>query len=370
MVTVNQQSGVYVNKEDEIGWSGQLKISDYPINADSNPVVIQKSSAETLNYVQPITVKYLKPPTPQPAGDIIIKQEKDTLLPRAPPLIIRQRPLEQVTPEPVFYRDQPPEMPEQLEQKVITISGKKLPPPPRRLIIEKLPQLPSKPQPIVIEKWLQQERQTRRVKFIQAERVENWRSEKNLIINWNSPRATVSRDYQLLGTQSCDPNGFCLKYGNTLLSSSQMLNVLRENKITLTRGLEPSVSLIPKLEGDLEALLLIDLDRFGLSEYKSQLTMLSSSSTTYEASSQSMLESSNTWSSSNTIYDEVFRLAIVDEFGMITSNEALRLIGLIQERTGKESDVSRNNQFVEGISINGLIKFDQFKRLVKNWILV
>ena len=290
MRTVNQQSGIYVNKQDEMGWNGQLNISQYPINVDSNPEVILKTSLETLEYVQPVTIKYLKPPSPQPAGDIVIKREKDTLLPRAPPLIIRQRPQMPATAETVVYREQPPQIAAALEQKIITISGKKLPPPPRRLIIEKLPVLPAKPQPIVIEKWLQQERQTRRVKFIQAERVEGHKAEKNLIIKWDSPRVRISKDIQLLGTQRCDPLEYRRQFESSLLSTSQMMSVLNENKITLTQGLEQTVSLVPKLEGDLEALAMIDLDRYGLSEYKSQLTMYTSSSTSYQ--SQQMSSSS------------------------------------------------------------------------------
>lgn len=260
-----------------MGWKGQLEISNYPINIDSDPEVIQKTSLETLNYVQPVSIKYLKPPSPPPAGDIIIKREKDILLPKAPPLIIRQRPQMPATPETLVYREQPPEMPEVLEQKVISISGKKLPPPPRRLIIEKLPALPAKPQAIVIEKWLQCERQTRRVKFIRAERVENWKAEKNLIIQWDAPRVKVTKDIQLLGTQRCDPFEYRRKFESTMLSTSQMLRILSENKITLTQGLEQAESMVPKLEGDLEALSMIDLDRYGLSEYRSQLTMYSSS---------------------------------------------------------------------------------------------
>jgi len=36
---------------------------------------------------------------------------------------------------------------------VITISGQNVEPPPRKVIIEKLPPLPPKPQPVIIERW-------------------------------------------------------------------------------------------------------------------------------------------------------------------------------------------------------------------------
>ena len=41
-----------------------------------------------------------------------------------------------------------------LGRKLITISGKQLPPPPRKVVIERLPPLPTKPQPLIVERWL------------------------------------------------------------------------------------------------------------------------------------------------------------------------------------------------------------------------
>jgi hypothetical protein len=34
------------------------------------------------------------------------------------------------------------------------ISGKKYPPPPRKVVIERLAQIPQKPQAVILEKWL------------------------------------------------------------------------------------------------------------------------------------------------------------------------------------------------------------------------
>jgi hypothetical protein len=39
-------------------------------------------------------------------------------------------------------------------RKLITISGKQLPPPPRKVIVERMPPIPSKPQPLIVERWL------------------------------------------------------------------------------------------------------------------------------------------------------------------------------------------------------------------------
>ena len=77
--------------------------------------------------------------------------------------MIRQQPARPETPEPLIIREQPPPLPPHIGRKVITISGKNLPPPPRKVIIERLAPLPSKPQSCVIERWLPYKQQTRRV---------------------------------------------------------------------------------------------------------------------------------------------------------------------------------------------------------------
>ena len=70
-------------------------------------------------------------------GEIIIKQEQNTLPPPAPPLVIRQQPVRPETPEPMVIREYPPKEPARIGQKLITISGKRLPPPPRKVVIER-----------------------------------------------------------------------------------------------------------------------------------------------------------------------------------------------------------------------------------------
>lgn len=47
----------------------------YPINVDPNPQIVHRRSEKKLEYTQEVAVRYLKPQTPQPPGDIIIKLE-------------------------------------------------------------------------------------------------------------------------------------------------------------------------------------------------------------------------------------------------------------------------------------------------------
>jgi hypothetical protein len=58
-----------------------------------------------------------------------------------PPIIIRQQPARPSTPEPLVIREHPPRPPPHVGRKIITICGKKLPPPPRKVIIERLGKL-------------------------------------------------------------------------------------------------------------------------------------------------------------------------------------------------------------------------------------
>ena len=129
--------GIWVNKDEVLGWRGEIPIDEYPINIDINPEIFCKKTSLSLNYIQELAIRYLKPPTPPPPGEIIIRQEANKGTKPAPPLIIRQLPARPETPEPMVIREMPPNPPQSIGRKLITISGKTLPPPPRKVIIER-----------------------------------------------------------------------------------------------------------------------------------------------------------------------------------------------------------------------------------------
>ena len=69
--------GVLLNRSEINSWDGTpIPICQYRINDDPNPEIINKVSCQPIEYNQEIQVRYLRPPTPPPAGDIIIKQGK------------------------------------------------------------------------------------------------------------------------------------------------------------------------------------------------------------------------------------------------------------------------------------------------------
>lgn len=111
-IEVNGECGIWANKAEVAEWQQSnraLPLGEYKINQDVNPVVITKHSNRCIEYVQEIAIRYLRPPTPPPPGDIIIQQLADMHTPPAPPLIIRQQPPRPCTPEPIvvqFFRSQ------------------------------------------------------------------------------------------------------------------------------------------------------------------------------------------------------------------------------------------------------------------------
>lgn len=89
-------------------------------------------------------IRRLKPPKPPQHGVLNIVQEADIVKPAAPPIIIRQPGNKAAQAETIVIRERPPKMPEALPEQTIRIKGKVIEPPARRVIIEKLPDEPSK----------------------------------------------------------------------------------------------------------------------------------------------------------------------------------------------------------------------------------
>lgn len=322
------QRGIWLNKSEVQNWRGPIPISDYKLNEDSTPDLVTKTIHQPVEYTQDIAVRYLKPPTPQPHGDLIIRQENDVIRPQAPPQIIRQLAPRPRTPEPLIIREKPPTPPTVFPQQTISLPGKVMDPPPRKVIIERMAQLPAKPQPIVIEKWLPYERQARKVVYqpptVVAGPVEK---PKNVIIQWQVPNSVIKKEIRYLGVEKADPKEYVAKYGKDLKDSSELprfaldwdhisksaaaseelkqeleklkLKVVDLNpsgsdllftrhyvdsgtgfKLLLDSANLPSD--FHELEGDLEALKLVDLDREGLGLYKNlKTTAKSDYSTVY-----------------------------------------------------------------------------------------
>lgn len=271
VIEVNGLKGLWSNKREVEKWQGVYPISEYPINQDDEPEIIKKETNQTVVYKHEVAVRFLKPPTPTPPGDLIIKQENNIPVSPAPPVIIRQPPPRPKSVEPLVIREEPPEVPDKIESQIITIPGKLSDPPLRRVIVEKFGQLPDKPQNIIIEKWLPFKEQVRNVVFIPSDPDPPVEKPKNLIIEWQTPKVVVKEETKNLGTIQANPEEYAERYKGQLKTHDDILNLVKKIKDRnhpILNSKNPKVQTSIKLVGDLDALNLIDLDAHGLSDYK------------------------------------------------------------------------------------------------------
>jgi len=182
-------------------------------------------------------------------------------------------------------------------------------------------------------------------------KVSNWATEKNLIIKWDSPKVNVIKEIHTLPTVSGDPDEYRRLYGSTLLSVTQMNSTLKSLHIALPQSFQSvGVQRVARLEGDLEALKLVDLDRWGLSEYKYLFR--------------------ESESSGELVFEDVWRQARVEN-GRITTDEAKRLITLAHQKLDKTIDQGRVSRFVTDVTNqDGWVEFEPFKKLMANWIMM
>lgn len=243
-----------------------LPLDKYKLNVDQNPHVVRKKPSEKIHYLQQVAVRYLKPPAPPKGGDIIVKQLPSKQIAPAPPLIVRQPGPKAPTPPPLVLREAPPPPPTPLPGKLLTVPGKVIPPPARKVVVEKLPPIPAKPQQVFIERWLPYGQQTQKVIYQPAKPACVIPDPKNVVIQWESPDVEVRKEVKNLGVYKADPREYISKYGSSLVRSEQLPNIAIQyaNAPGLQLAANHKPPNVPILEGDVQALRLVDLDSAGL----------------------------------------------------------------------------------------------------------
>jgi hypothetical protein len=221
--------GLYLNKQEVDAFRGPMPIEQYKINDDPNPEVVKKR-LDKVKYTQEVAVRYLQPPLPPKPGNIIIRERQSTI-PPAPPVVLRQEGQGATTPAPLVFRERPPKAPVCIPEQVVEVDGDAIPPPARRVVVEKLSNLPPKPQNVILEKWLPYQKQKRRVVFepAQGQQAENPR---NLIIEWEAPEVEVEKVCKDLGVVNADPEEYIRQYGNELKDACDMPALCCEIKPT------------------------------------------------------------------------------------------------------------------------------------------
>jgi len=275
-LTVLGQRGIWLNKQEVNGWRGDLNISEYRIHEDNNPQVIQKRYAGSVEFVQELAIRYLRPPTPPAAGEIIISMEPNSAIGPAPPLIIRQVGGRASTPEPLVFREAPPQPPKPAGPKRITISGKQNPPPPRKVVIERLPALPNKPQNVIVERWLPySEGGKRRVIFNKAGGSVEVANPRNIIVQWEEPSVNIRQEVKYLGVIRANPAEYVQRYGSELKTHQSLPQFVKDIRTPSEIGQlaweYKGSGASYELEGDLSGFEFVNLEREGLGEYRQQL---------------------------------------------------------------------------------------------------
>jgi hypothetical protein len=254
-----------IDVEEKAGTILQHELTSVPVNVDPNPEIINKPNAQTVNYTQNVSLKFLKPPSPPAPGDITVRQEPDVQAPPLSPILIQQNPKSPppVKPPARVIRERPPIPPPAIPPLTVTLPGRVLPPPPRKVIVEKLPQLPTPPSDVTVERWLGYNKRTRRIKYEPAPKLVLAPKPRNVLIEWDKPKSIVEKGYTFLGVIECDPSEYVRRYGPELAAPQDLPPIAYEANFkpplseTFAINYRPDV---PRLVGDVEALRLLNLN--------------------------------------------------------------------------------------------------------------
>jgi hypothetical protein len=96
------------------------------------------------------------------------------------------------------------------------------------LIIERLPNLPPKPRPVIIERWLPYHKQKRQVIHEKAKPLEPPSRVKNTIIEWRPPEVEVVKQVKKFGVTQADPQRYYTQYGDKLYTTEFVQRKLTE----------------------------------------------------------------------------------------------------------------------------------------------
>jgi len=348
-LTVIGQRGIWLNKAEVNAWRGDLAITEYRIHEDSNPQVVQKRYEQVFEYVQELAIRYLRPPTPPAAGEIVIVQEPNIPTGPAPPLIIRQAAARAPTPEPLVLREAPPQPPQPVGPKRITISGKRNAPPPRKVVVERLPALPAKPQNVIVERWLPYaEGGKRRVVFNKAAAVAEAVAPRNVVVQWEEPRVNIRQEVKYLGVIRANPAEYVQRYGSDLKVHSAFPKFVQDiatpSEVGQLAWNYRSTGGVWELEGDLQGFSLINLDTEGLSEYRAQL--LAKGIRDLGAGGSSSSSSSSVTEAASKIFDMID----YDGSGQIEVFEAERIVLKLNSQLKRSYGESEVKSFFASVS--------------------
>merc|ERR1719215_1321333 len=143
------------------------------------------------------------------------------------------------------------------------------------VVIERLAPLPSKPQNVIVERWLPYGEVKRRVIFNKAAAVSaQVATPRNVIVQWEAPSVNIRKEIKYLGVIKANPAEYVQRYGASLKLHTALpqfvLDIQTPSEIGVLAANYVAKSSF-ELEGQLEGFIYINLDSEGLSEYRSFL---------------------------------------------------------------------------------------------------
>lgn len=230
--------------------------------------------------------------------------------------------------------------------------------------------MPSKPQSVIIERWLPYNQVKRRVIFQRSnERDPVIVKPKNVIIQWDAPPVQVKKEFKDLGIIRANPTEYVSRYGTTLKSARELPPFVLEIKppAGIILASDTKNSQVYELEGDLQALSLIDLDQEGLSEYKNLIKRLNDSSSYLGSNKESSINTEAKY-----LIDELFATSDMDKNGKLTIGEAERIFLRINSRLNRDVNENDLKNFLINLNVyqNGLIDGNEFKHVLQRHFLL
>jgi hypothetical protein len=223
--------------------------------------------------------------------------------------------------------------------------------------------LPSKPQSVIIERWLPYRDQKRRVIFqrqLEADPVIP--RPRNVIVQWEPPAVVINKQFRDLGVIRANPVEYVERYGATLKVHTELPQFVREIRppVGVVLAAEYQAASLLELEGDVNALSLINLEANGLAEYRSWLSSWSSS----QSGASVVSVSASSSSALNNLIAELFASVDRNASGSISRREAEQLLLRLNSRLGRSYGEDQARAFFAAIDVNndGHIDFEEFRR--------
>ena len=236
---------------------------------------------------------------------------------------------------------------------------------------------------------------------------------RNIIVQWETPKLTIRREYKYLGIIRANPSDYVSRYGPSLKTATDMpdfVNEIKPPKGLVLAAEQPSESnSVHELYGDVHALKMIDLEREGLSQYRDQVqnwnnkpwtnsatasaittvispqptqSMFNISYSQYRPQSQSqcLIESqhqqqqytyvassnnlSTISSTSTNAFEDAFNTVYIDSNGKLQMDDAIKVLVKLSERLNRGYSAENIKIFLLALDTRqeGYINYNDLKR--------